>query len=208
MDIESYIQRIDISKKMEEWSVNMHKSCLVPLINTKIYNMHKWSFIPDFELNNFLNSKKQLDNYQFRFSNWWHFYKNSYILDSFLFCDYVWEEDFFYNFIKNYKEKINENIEDSKNEMFISILQWWIELLEKEIKKLYFLENIIYFNKYNKIIKERIEKAIFFIDFVINRENYLIQNSPKYEKERALEFVKNLEKMKKEYQKFMDCNIW
>lgn len=202
MTIELLKERLLLINQLNQLFSWVH--LLSPIINTKIYDDHKWYFIEEFEASNFFESEKNFPE----ISLWWYYYLNSYLLDVYTFANNFWLLWIFEELINN-----NQNeLEQSKSEILIAFLKWWKQKIEKENNDLFsfvkFIKNPIlsiqgyFFNK--KYIKTFVDYAIYFINFIINRENYIIKNNSLYKNIEHDLFLTNLEIKKKEFEELRE----
>ena len=191
-----YAKKFDIFEKNKELDKNIFP--LFPIINTQIYDDHKWYFLAEFEL------YKNNENLDFMYNmtptnSWWHFYLNSFLLDTYLFAKDVAMEDDFKNLIEEYKNDIAKKSSISKENFFIE----FSELTLSDLKRL--IEDTLAEKSKNNLKDLRFmvdnvcTYAIWYIEFMIKRENYILENNPQYDWEYLRKFLINIEKQKEKY---------
>lgn len=193
MDLADYKERADIINKYK-WKSNFQwLYSLIPHLNTKLEQDHKWFYIPEHKA---IDVVDLIKNQNFRnLSYWWHFYLNSKLLDIFVLFQLTWLLYIFDDIIKSNINKWNNEID------FIKICTWLWYKLEKDIE--YESQWKIRRKNYKryKLIQEstikRISIIITLIEFMIYRENYICNSNPEYQNEQVNIFIQDLELLKK-----------
>lgn len=202
MDFYDYKERITFLNK---YSLEKNQLWLFPLDphpNTQIEKLHKWFYISEYEAVNLLPDIKNNHN-QLNF--WWHFFRHSNILDTYIFSNITWSWHIFNELVcKNFNEEIKKEFDE---EIFYCFLKWSFQKLENHSKK---TKNLIWRLKYKKrkkdieSIKFACENAIEYINFIITRENYIIEKNPDYLNEKMHRFFKEIYEYKEKLEKLKE----
>lgn len=177
-DAQLFLRKLNyISEYCNQW-LDLWCSILVPTKWTKIYNLYKWYFVPDYFPNNWLDYRLHIQQEQI--SYWGHFFRNSYLLDIYVLC------------------MMSKIINFSR---FKLILQnWTIDWIEIELspwKWIFKILNMIYeFNSLisfmNMIKRENLYYICEYIKFLILREEYICSINPSYDTKEVKEYISNM----------------
>ena len=198
LNVDLFLDRLEFIDSIKKHTKSIYP--LVPHINTGLNKDHNWNFIPEYEAVKYIKDKNIYYKFPGQVSHWWYFYLNSFLLDTYIFTKNMWLLDSFQSFLKDNRN----DIEEMKTTLFIKFLYASITDINKHIFSL--LPDLIQWRRWFADIKKEylamkdcVNYAVYYIDFITYRENYIMENNPDYNNSELEWFLKKLEEVKKVY---------
>lgn len=176
MELSDYEERHRFISQYKQNSPALHHT-LVPHPNTQIEKTHQWYYIPEFEIiSNVDLLKSEFQNLNY----WWYFYRNSFLLDCFVFSKQVWLDHIFQGITGS--QFTIEDTNEFKEKIFFSFLKWCQQQSEHYKQDAHSRVEII----------RRLDFALQYIDFIFYRESYIAKINPSYQTKQLDDFLQGL----------------
>jgi len=188
LSLQQLKQRFTIANDLDKlWLKEPHLYNLEPSINTKISEDYKWYYITQYDTVKNKSWKKLFNRNMWNLVYWWHFYKNSCLLDYFELSRDLWLVNNFSDLVKNNTEYLQNEMDNNKISLLLMLFQWWLDRI-----------------KYHPNEKENnIDKWILYMNYIIYREKYIYKSNPNYcSKKEYTELIWYIKSMKIEYENF------
>lgn len=163
---------------------------LVPHPNTQIEKTHQWYYIPESEIISIVDLlRPEFQNLNY----WWYFYRNSFLLDCFVFSKQVWLDKIFQGITGS--QFTIEDMNEFKEQIFFSFLKWCQQQSKNLLRNANSIAWRIKFRKRRETIKQiilRVDFTLRYIDFALYRENYITKINPSYQTKQLDDFLQGL----------------
>ena len=204
MDLWDYLERFKLMEILDNYTVWAY--ALVPQINTKISEDHKWYYLPEYELINYINAKELLKHIQ-EPSYWWYFYNKSCLLDAYLYTRVLGINPIFQEMLSSETNGFDVLLKENKNKILLIFLELGLQKLVIFIND---LENGEFslcegenLQDIKNIIMNKIKFSVYYIDFILKREKYIMENNSDYNDPDMGIFLQDLKEMKLKFEEFI-----
>ncbi len=183
MDIDLYIDRYNTLQKIDTKTKSDYSIyTLEPTINSEVAEKYRGHYIAPYKA-----SENEIVREYFSKSvtlpYWWYFYMNSCLLDCHTYVKLLGHS--FFHILDTSKEELTNNYNESKQSLFFKMLDFWLYVVNKHKED----------NNEKKANKTK-RDSINYIDFMIFRENHMIENWKNYPKVKTRDFIIKLQEYK------------